>query len=98
MTSVPSFHFYEIIVIHVLVEIIDGDLEQGKWNILLKYLFYFLFWKTQKNVMKKKQAILICTENYLKNTSKGEWLYLGRRVREVWVGGVLASTKYLLLC
>ena len=30
MTSVPSFHFYEIIVIHVLVEIIDGDLEQGK--------------------------------------------------------------------
>lgn len=29
ITSV-SFHFYEIIVIQVLVEIIDGDLEQGK--------------------------------------------------------------------
>lgn len=42
ITSVPSFHFYEIIVIQVLVEIIDGDLEQGKWNILLKYLFLFI--------------------------------------------------------
>lgn len=47
-----SFHLCDTMVIQDLVETSDGDFEQVKWNILLKYFIFHLYFKRIMKEMK----------------------------------------------
>lgn len=66
-------------IIQDLAETSDGDLEQVKWNILLKYFIFYLE-NTETYYEGDKKIHLLCTECLQKETQIGKGCIWGREL------------------